>query len=62
MDPDHNERWDALRHSKPRDLTGDEWARVIPPREPAGSPMNRLRAARMKILRNRGFTLNGKRI
>jgi len=61
VDPE-NELWQEIRERPSRQLTAAEFGRVIPPRQPEGHWVNRLRAARLLILRNRGFTVEGKQI
>jgi len=57
-----NRLWFEILNRESRDMSVNEFLDVIPARGPAGSLTNRRRAARMRILMNRGFTVGGREI
>ena len=57
-----NDLWMQILERPSREMTAIEFGLIMPPRQPAGSYVNRLRAARLRILENRGFTVEGKQI
>jgi hypothetical protein len=60
---DHRDAaWAALLRRGPCDLTRAEFLAALPPRGAAGSLENRIRRARVAILDNRGFRIDGRRI
>jgi hypothetical protein len=54
--------WHEILDRSSKQLTAAEFGRVIPPRQPQAHYLNRVRAARLRILETRGFTVEGKQI